>query len=658
MTGVRNAGIFPDMGEATTVGSETRDGVALLTISNPPVNALSRALCSALISALESAVRDAAVQAILIRAAGWTWPAGADIREFGKVQGGSLTPTLTAALRACPKPVVALLHGSALGGGLELALAATARLALPGTTLGLPEITLGLVPGAGGTQDLPRLVGPATALGMMLAGRPVTTDAALSMGLIDGVLDADAAEVAQVFAQTLAQDGGGPRRADHMADAQRWIAAIAAARATAPDFPGPAHGRIIDCVEAALLLPEAAGRVFERTAFEDLMATPESLGLRHAFLSERRAARSPLLAGATAPRLSRMAVSGHGPLVAEAAHAAIVAGIATVVAADDEDALTVVLSDIAGAQEARKARGDVTSGGVEREWALLTGAVGGAAVAGADLILRGDRGGPLTLGSATATLGDDAPGPGTAGLMLVPGTRLAEIIAGPSAAVAVLAAVTAFVRQIGRVPVLSHHPILSAMLSALARAADHLVAAGASPGAVDRALEGWGLACGPFRLRDAGGPLAAMALPERSSLVALVIAELGGQPVLGPGGGTLPEALALIAAAREAAGIAPRRVTETEITARCHSAMANAGALLIMHDAGLRPLDIDVAMMLGAGLPRWSGGPMQMADQAGLLPLRRQLRGFAADDAALWKPVALWDELIREGRRFADLNGD
>jgi 3-hydroxyacyl-CoA dehydrogenase len=654
----RQDGMTGDRGEGSMVGSGTRDGIAELTISNPPVNALSRAVSAALISAIQGAARDDAVHAILIRASGRTWPAGADIREFGDARGLSLTPALTAAVRSCPKPVVALLHGTVLGGGLELALAASARLAMPGTVFGLPEGTLGLLPGAGGTQDLPRLIGPAAALNMMLTGRSLGTDAALASGLIDGLLDDDAPEVARAFALSLTAGQGGARRPDHAGDPQRWIAAVAAARAARPPMPGPARDRIIDCVEAALLLPEPAGRVFERTAFDDLLATPESAGLRHAFLSEKRAVRSPLLGGAVPPRIARLAIAGHGSEVAQAAHAAIAGGIPTVIAAPDEAVLTRVLSDIAEVQEARKARGDLSAEALDREWALLTGSVGGAAVAGADLILRTDPEGPLTLGGATAILGSEAPGHGAAGLILTHGTRLGEVIAGPGVAPAALASLTGFVRQIGRVPVLSRRRIMPVMLAALARAADHLVAAGASPGAVDRALEGGGMAAGPFALRDAGGPLAAMLAPAQGSLVALVMGELGGQGMLSPGVGTLPEALALIAAGREAAGIAPRRVAEAEIIARCQTATANAGARLVMQDAGLRPSDIDVAMMLGAGLPRWSGGPMHAADHAGLLPTRRELRGFAADDPGLWNPVALWDELIREGRRFADLNGD
>lgn len=649
---------------ADLVGWAVRDGVAVLNIDNPPVNALSRALSGALIAALERAEADSSVTGVVIRAEGRTWPAGADIKEFG-VAGPSRLPDLTARIAACPKPVVALLHGTALGGGLELALAATARLAVAGTRLGLPEVALGLLPGAGGTQRLPRLIGPEAALSLMLSGKPVTAEDAVRIGLIDGVADpAEVLDLALALARDLAA-GGSARAAPPAADARVWMAAVARARAglaaAGPELPAPA--RIVDCVEAALLLPEAAGFEAERAAFEDLLATPESAALRHVFLAERRAAHPRALMGAKPAEPQRIAVtgplsSGTGGLAAVIADA-LSAGIAVAVSGADEPGLAALFAAVAEAQETAVADGRLTRDDLERDWARLSGTVGPARVADADLVLRADPGGPLPLGIAAADLWVAEPSPGQAGLTLRSGLRLAEIGIHPGAPPpgVTLAAVLGFVRRLGRVPVVSARPVLQALARALARAADHLVEAGASPYAVDRALESWGFASGPYALRGAGGPLPLLLAPSADSLMAMVMVELGGRPVRRAGGGVEPDVLAFVAAAREAAGIVPRRVTEGEIVARVQTALANAGARLLSDDPRLRPSDIDVAAVAGLGLAGWRGGPMQASDQAGLLATRNLMRGFALREGGLWSPDPLWDDLIRNGRRFGDLNG-
>ncbi len=424
----------------------------------------------------------------------------------------------------------------------------------------------------------------------------------------------------------------------------------------------PAPARIVDCVEAALLLPESAGFEAERAAFEDLLATPESAALRHVFLAERRAAHPRALTGAKPAEPQRIAVTGPlpgsagglAPVIADA----LSAGIAVAVSGADEPGLAALFAAVAEAQEAAVAEGRLTRDALERDWARLSGTVGPARVADADLVLRADPGGPLPLGIAAADLWVAEAPPGQAGLTLRPGLRLAEI--GVNAVVppvATLAAILGFTRRIGRVPVVSAHPVLPALARVLARAADHLVEAGASPYAVDRALEGWGFASGPFAMRGAGGPLSLLLAPSADSLLALVMVELGGRPFHRPGGGVEPDVLAFVAAAREAAGIVPRRVTEAEIVARVQTALANAGARLLSGDPGLRPSDIDVAAVAGLGLAGWRGGPMQVADQAGLLTTRNQMRGFALREGGPWSLDPLWDDLIRNGRRFGDLNG-
>jgi 3-hydroxyacyl-CoA dehydrogenase len=657
------------------------DGIACLTLSHPPVNALSRALAGDLIAALDIVLADPSTRAVVIRAAGRTWPAGADIAELA-AGPATRTPEVVARIAGAPVPVVALLHGTVLGGGLEIALAATARIARPGTQLGLPEVTLGLAPGAGGTQRLPRLVGPRRALAMLLSGRPVEARAALVMGLIDAIAEAaDPLPEVQALVRDLVAAGraGASVALDPPAAAADWLAAVAAARAALPRTQTtPAPARIIDCVEAAALLPPEAAMIFERTAFEDLWATSQSAGLRHAFLAERRAARSRRLDGAAVRGIDAILVLGGGAAAAALAHAAIAAGVAVTLAAPDEAQLTAALSAVATAQERARAAGRSSAAVIEVEWARITGSVGLPQDVAGDLVLRADRQMPVPAGRPLAELSLPPVGRSGAAMLLAPGDRLAEVVAGPQATPAALAAIAGLARRIGRVAVVSGVGVdglspLGTLLRALGVAADHMVAHGASPYAVDRVLEAWGMAAGPFRLRDRGGPRAAAAAPRPGSLMALVAAEIGRRPVYRTGGGGIdPDRLALIAAARDAAGIAPRPWSEDEIIARVLGALANAGARLIEAEPGLKPAAIDAAMILGAGFPRWRGGPMHAADCAGILQMRNRLRDFARADEVLgatapgadalgsgtplWTPVPLWDRLVREGSRFGDLN--
>jgi 3-hydroxyacyl-CoA dehydrogenase len=269
---------------------DLHDGIATLILDAPPVNALNAALRRDLSAAFAACLADTDVRAIVLAADGRMFSAGADIREFGTAAAGPLLSDLCLEIEKAPKPVVAVLHGAALGGGAELALAAHYRIAVASATIGLPEVTLGLIPGAGGTQRLPRLVGAALALELMMTGRVVRADQAEEAGLIDGIVGEDRIAAARAFAQGLVARGMGPRptaaRRARMADGAGWLAAVEAAR-RAPGATA-ASGRIVDCVEAALLLPFAAGLTFERAAFDACLGDPRSIALRHLFLAERR----------------------------------------------------------------------------------------------------------------------------------------------------------------------------------------------------------------------------------------------------------------------------------------------------------------------------------------------------------------------------------
>ncbi len=281
-------------GADVTVGLalDVRDGIASLSLDAPPVNALGAAVRRQLMERFAELIADPAVRAICLTSQGGHFSAGADIREFGGTPQVPLLGDLCRAIENSPKPVIVGLQGPALGGGAEIALAAHYRLALPQAALGLPEVTLGLIPGAGGTQRLPRIVGPAVALSMMIDGRPVPAKAAEATGLIDGIVDDDLAQSVRSFAQGLLAHGLGPRptasRRDMMADGAGWLAAINAARTEHAASPLIAVRHVIDSVEAALLLPFDLGLAFERDSFETCLAHPQSRALRHMFLAERQ----------------------------------------------------------------------------------------------------------------------------------------------------------------------------------------------------------------------------------------------------------------------------------------------------------------------------------------------------------------------------------
>ncbi|WP_413872178.1 enoyl-CoA hydratase-related protein [Albidovulum sp.] len=685
----------------------TAEGIARITIDNPPLNLLGAPVRRGLAAALEAAGRNPAVQVIVLAAAGATWPAGADIHEFGKPAEGPALGEICAAVAQSRKPVIAALHGTVLGGGLELALAAALRLAEPGTALGLPEVTLGLLPGAGGTQRLPRLVGAKAALGLLLSGLPVAARRAAEIGLVDMVTEGGAEAAAEALARTFVAGGAelptaAERAEGRSLDPEAWLAAVAAARAGLGPARLPAPARIIDCVEAALLLPEDEGFAYERTAFGDLVETPEAAALSHAFLAERRAARQDDLGAAAARQIARAGILGTGEVAAELAVALMALGIDVTLVGQDGQSLSAGLARVAALLEREVAGGRLSAAGRRAEWAQIAGGLDPADLATADLILLAGadaaagaglrriagvaRPGAVIAVCARA-LSARAPGldPAAAGfgraadlagiaLPPLPGARLLEIVTLPATAPEVTATLAALAAHMGRqgVRTFDGRSLGARVFAAGRQAADLMVEAGASPYGVDRALKDYGFAAGLYEMVDraglgaAGGPAGGQAGARDAGFAAAIAATgragraTGGGYYRWPEGADGPEedreVLTLIGSERRGRGIVPRRVTAPEIRARVLAAMANAGAELIETGAARCPSDIDVAMMAGWGFPRWKGGPMQVADALGLLALRKELRDHARDGEAVWQPAALFDEMIKNGLRFSDLN--
>ena len=619
--------------------------VVVLVLAQPPVNALSAGLRLALMQALQTALADPQIIAVVLRGTGKGFSAGADIAEFGK-SNPDQSPAiglgaLCQMIENAAKPVIAALHGMALGGGLELALSAHYRVAEASASLGLPEVNLGLLPGAGGTQRLPRLIGAAETLRLMLTGAPIRGAEALALGLVDRVVDGDRTETTRTettptettptektltdAALAMAHQGLIPRRSCDMRrgfkDMTAYLAAVATARATHQTNPLPAPLRIVDCVEAAALLPFPQGLVAERAAFTDLMATPQAAGLRHAFFTERRAAQPPanLAAKGNVP-ISRLGLWGVDDMAADLAFQALSAGLHVVWAAPDRAALVQALGRTATRQEQAVVAGLMSEDTRDADWARLTTGREPDALAGVDLALTAPGLPPVTLPGVTllqAGLGAVAQsftgqGDGPDAALTVPYDMggLAELSCHPRSAPEVIAKLMTLARQLNWRLIFAGPggPIELHLRQAMAAATDHLVAQGMDPGLVAAAQAAQGI-------------------------------------------GTIAETAA-------ASGLPLRQAAE--VLATCLAAMAAEGARMVQDGRARRPLDVDAVALLAGLVPRWMGGPMFQADQRGLLVLRQDMRhrAMTAPDGApsVFAPVALFDDLIRQGQRFASLN--
>lgn len=587
------------------VRQDRHGDVLVLTLDYPPVNALSHALRLGLAAGLDLAAADDRLRAVVLTGTGAQFSAGADIAEMGAARALPDLPALCLRIENFSKPVVAALQGLALGGGLELALAAHYRIAAEAVQVGLPEVRLGILPGAGGTQRLPRLIGAAQALRLILGGDRIAAVEALALGLLDHVVEDNLTEAAVAAAMRLAQsDWKGLRaglRRDGMRDALVFQTAIRQARSGLTG-PLPAPARIVDCVEAAVLLPYDQGLAFERVAFDDLLASPEAQALRHAFAVERRAAFPPPSLAAIAPApLTHVAILGATALAAEVARAALSAGLRVTLVDPQRDPLVQVVEKIAAAQELAVAEGRLAAETRDADWARLAPSVTVGAAASADLILH--------LPEASIAPPEVLPvvglGGGSGDVALIPSVQaggLAELAVRAGADPAVQALALAFARRLGWRVVFTGAggPVDRRLRATLAAVIARFEAQGLGRAVIAAALAGFGLG-----------------VPHR----------LGHAPV-------------------EARDVVPA----------CLAALANQGARILEEGVARRPGDID-AVAIAAGLfPRWQGGPMFQADRRGLMVLRADLRRRAEAAPALFTPAPMLDRLISDGRSFADLN--
>lgn len=704
------------MTDSSTAGAARarRDqDILVITLDHPPVNALSADVRRDLAAAIEAAQADADVRAVLLVGAGKNFIAGADIREFGKPPKPPALPDVCNQIEASTKPVVAALHGAALGGGLEIALAAHYRLALASAKLGLPEVNLGLLPGAGGTQRTPRLIGAAAALDLMLTGKHLSAEAALKAGLVDTLAEGDDPLAAGLaYTRQLLAQGAGPRRSrDASAALADKAAALAEAAAAGERVSQTLRGlyspaKIVEAVRAAIEQPFDEGLRTERALFLQCLDSPQRAGLVHAFFAERETAKVPELKEAKPRRLDKVGVVGGGTMGAGIAVAMLDAGLPVVMIEQDEPALERGRARVAQVYDRLVKNGRLSAQDRDARLARLTGATTYDALDDADLIVEAvfedmdvklgvfaqlDRVAKpgAVLATNTSYLDVNRIASATRGPADVLGLhffspanimKLLEIVVGEHTAADTVATGFELARRLRKTPVragVCDGFIGNRILAAYRQAADMMMEDGASPYDIDAAAREFGYPMGPYQMVDlAGGDigwatrkrraatrdpaLRTVQIPDRLCERGWFGQKTGRGFYLYPDGARVgtpdPEVLAIIDEERRRAGVTPRAFTHEDILRRYLAAMINEAANVLHEGIALRPSDVDVVFLSGYGFPRYRGGPMHYADSVGLAQVLADIRAYAKEDPAFWKPSPLLVRLAESGGTFASLN--
>jgi 3-hydroxyacyl-CoA dehydrogenase len=684
---------------------ERRGEIAVVTVDNPPVNALSAAVRRGILQAVHNAVADPASKAIVLRCAGRTFIAGADITEFGKPPQPPTLAEVIAGLENSPKPTVSAIHGAALGGGLEVALGCHFRVAVKEAKFGLPEVKLGLLPGAGGTQRLPRVVGLELAVRMIVGGEPISAADALEHGLIDAIVEGAAAG-GEAFARKVLAEQRPLRRLrdeDNMleaAKADRSIFTDAVAKMTRRARGLEAPFAAATAVGLSLDTPFDEALEKERELFLKLMNGDQSKAQRHAFFAEREAAKIASVSGGSGPRkVERVAVIGAGTMGGGIAMSFVSAGIPVALVETADEPLQRGLAVMRRNFEASAARGGIAAGEPARRMGLVTGVVGIEHIGDADLVIEAvfetmavkkqvfaalDKHAKpgAVLASNTSYLDINGIAAVTARPQDVLGMhffspanvmKLCEIVRGAKTAPDVLMTAVAVVKRIGKVPVVAgvcDGFVGNRMLAARIKEADKLLFEGALPQQVDAVVTGFGMPMGPFAMLDlAGLDIGWRSRKDRGvkSEIADALCEAGrfGQKT-GKGyyryesGSRAPlpdpevESLILDTCAR--LGLKRRAIGDDEILERMNFPMVNEGARILDEGIAARPGDIDVVWLYGYGWPVYRGGPMYDADRTGLKYIADRLAFYAGatNDPSL-EPAPLLRRLAAEGGTFASL---
>ena len=677
--------------------------VAVITIDNPPVNALGFVVREGIAAALERLRGDASARAGVVIGER-VFIAGADIKEFGQPPKGPPLPELCDRLEACDKPLVAAIAGNALGGGLEVALGCHFRVAVAEAKVGLPEVNLGILPGAGGTQRLPRIVGPQIALDVIQSGKPMAARRALELGVIDAIVEGDLKAQAVAYARAKADAGGPLPRASELTDNTTGVDPElfdAYRRKNAAKWRGlVAPWKIVDCVEAACTRSFAAGMAFERAAFLECVNSPARAALIHLFFAERAAAKVPGVGPEVKPRPVRsVAVLGAGTMGGGISMAFANAGIPVQVLDVNPEALARGRALIDKNYATSVSRGSTSQAAADAALGRITTVGDFAQIADADLVVEAvfeEMGVKkevfarldavmkpgAVLATNTSYLDVDEIAAATARPQDVVGThffspanimRLQENVRGEKSSPEVLATVTALAKTLGKVAVMAgnrHGFIGNRILSVYGRESDFLLEEGATPTQIDAALMDFGFPMGMYRMRDMAGldigyktrkAAAATRDPaQRYSTIADQLVEMGrlGQK---SGSGYYryeagnrnpipdPEVEALVKRTAAEAGFAPREIGADEIVNTLLAAMVNEGAKVIAEGVAARASDIDIVYVYGYGFPRWQGGPMFWAQARGLDKVLADVERLHAAQGDRWAPAPLLVERAKLG---------
>ena len=685
------------------------DPVRVLTLQNPPVNGLSAAVRGALGEALAEGLSDKTVGAFVVTGAGDMFCAGADIRELGtpKSMEPPFLPDLIGQIERSEKPVVVAIHGVAAGGGLELALGCHERLAAPGARVGLPEVTLGIIPGAGGTQRLPRLVGVEAALDVIVGGKLLAAEEAVALGVVDTLVDGDLVEAAVTRARELAARGSPPRRTSELSAAREEPALFETFEKSiakkARGFEAPYAA--IEAIRAAVDLPFAKGLQKERGIFLELVESDQAAAQRHAFFAEREAAKIPDVPRDTPALAVRKAVVvGFGTMGGGIAMAFANAGIPVTVIEADQAALDRGFDKVTKNYQSSVSKGQITAEQMDERLGSITPQLDYDAAGEADILVeavfeeldvkkdvfrRFDQVAKpeAVLATNTSSLDVNAIASVTSRPEKVIGThffspahimKLMENVRGEKTSKETIATVMKLSKRLGKVGVLvgvCDGFVGNRMLYAYRRQADFLLEEGALPDQVDRVVYEFGLPMGPFEMADLAGLDIGWSIRKRQaptrpshlrySPIADRICELErfGQKT---GAGWYryeagsrkpipdPEIAALIAAVSEELGIERREISDDEIRKRCIYPLINEGAKILDEAVALRSADIDVIWLYGYGFPRYRGGPMFYADTLGVLSVYEDMKRFHDEQGEWMTPAPLLEQLARENGRFGE----
>jgi 3-hydroxyacyl-CoA dehydrogenase len=685
-----------------------QDGIGIITVNNPPVNALSPGVPEGILAAVQHAQSDAAVKALVLIGSGRTFIAGADIREFGKITSGERKDKLNLAelmlvMEDSTKPLVCAIHGTAFGGGLEVAMGAHYRVAVASAQVGQPEVKLGLIPGAAGTQRLPRLAGVARAVEMCAFGEPVKAPSALEAGIVDRIVEGDLLAGAIAFAREVLAKGEVPRKPRDRNEKLDESAAIFAAareqaRKTRRGMMAPLAA--IDAVEFATKLPFDEGVKKEAELFHECLFSDQSKAMIHAFFGEREVAKIPFLPKDTPVReIRKAAVIGAGTMGGGIAMNYVNAGIPVILKETTQEALDRGVATIAKNYSNSVKRGRFPQSVMDQRMALIRPQLTYDGFAEADIVAEAVFEGmalkkqvfaeidkvakpDAILASNTSTLNIDEIASATSRPQMVIGhhyfspanvMRLIEIVRGKATSPEVIATSMALAKKLNKVGVLVGNCrgfVGNRMIHCYGREAQFLVEEGAAPEAVDKALYDFGMAMGPLAMGDLAGLDVGWRIRkeykhledpnERHPLIADVLCEMGryGQKT---GAGWYrydenrnpnpdPEVTALIEKLTKAAGIARRAIGAEEIVDRTVYALVNEGAKILEEGFALRAVDIDIIYLTGYGFPVYRGGPMWYADTVGLKRVYDRVLEFK------WTPAPLLKQLAERGKTFADFD--